>query len=95
MSASLRIAQLAALVATAAAVGYCNDQNPSCHLWAKDGECSGKNAESLATMCAHSCGTCDLICKDTETACGDWAKKGECEKSAPRNSAQPPRAISL
>ena len=44
----------------ALAVGYCLDHNPSCAAWAANGECDGDNKESLKTLCAHSCRTCEL-----------------------------------
>ena len=61
--------------------GYCNDKSTSCAFWAKNGECTGDNAEHLSTLCPHSCATCTITCNDTETACGDWAKAGHCKSN--------------
>merc|ERR1719198_735138 len=61
--------------------GFCNDRDSSCANWAKNGECTGANAEHLATLCPHSCATCTLACEDKEVACKDWALKGECKKN--------------
>ena len=63
-------------------LSFCLDQNPSCAAWAAAGECDGENKESLKTLCAHSCRTCELECKDSVPDCVEWAKKGECEKNA-------------
>ena len=63
-------------------VGYCNDKSVSCGAWAKDGECTGKNAEYLAILCPHSCATCQLTCEDTDVSCGAWAKQGDCKSNA-------------
>jgi hypothetical protein len=62
--------------------GYCNDKSTSCAAWAKDGECSGKNAEYLSVLCPHSCGTCTLTCSDTDQSCANWAKQGDCQSNA-------------
>ena len=68
----------------AAAVGYCNDKSTSCAHWAKEGECSGKNAEYLAVLCPHSCATCTHTCEDTDVSCGNWAKSGQCKDNQAR-----------
>ena len=44
----MRLLALAALVATASAVGICNDRDRSCSAWGADGECTGANAEPSA-----------------------------------------------
>lgn len=51
-------------------------------LAAKNGECTGDNADHLATLCPHSCATCTITCKDTEDACGSWAKEGHCKSNS-------------
>jgi hypothetical protein len=62
--------------------GFCNDKSTSCVFWAANGECSGENSEHLATLCPHSCGTCDILCKDTDVSCPNWAKNGDCKSNA-------------
>ena len=63
-------------------LSYCLDRNPSCAAWAANGECEKENKESLKTLCAHSCRTCELECKDTVADCPEWAKAGECKSNA-------------
>ena len=69
------------LLARVSATGYCNDRDKSCAAWAKDGECTGANAEHLAMLCPHSCGTCTITCEDTDVSCASWAKNGDCESN--------------
>lgn len=66
---------------TVVAVGYCNDKDISCSVWAKDGECTGDNGDHVKTVCPHSCATCTLVCGDLDESCGTWAKEGECASS--------------
>jgi hypothetical protein len=48
------IALLLGSLASAAASGYCNDKDPSCGPWGRDGECEGENAEHVKTLCPHT-----------------------------------------
>ena len=66
---------------TAAGWGLCNDDNPACGYWAKNGECDGANKEFMQKTCPHSCGMCHLLCADVEDSCATWAKDGHCESN--------------
>ena len=67
--------------APAAGWGLCNDDNPACGYWAKNGECDGANKEFMQKTCPHSCGMCHLLCRDVEDSCATWAKDGHCESN--------------
>ena len=73
-------AQLFALAS--AHIGFCNDKEASCGAWARDGECSGDNAEHVKSVCPHSCAVCSLVCGDKEASCSEWAKQGQCKSNA-------------
>ena len=78
----MRLLSLSLLaVGRVACWGLCNDNNPSCGAWAKNGECDGKNKEFMQKECVHSCGNCPLLCRDVEEACADWAKDGQCKSN--------------
>lgn len=77
-----RLTLIFASLTSVAALGYCNDVNPSCGSWSLQGECEGENAEHVKKLCPHSCGVCNFMCGDMEESCASWAKQGECE-SAP------------
>ena len=64
---------LLSVVGAVSAEGYCNDKSTACAAWAKDGECTGKNAATLASMCPLSCGTCSHECK--EGAPCEWGER--------------------
>ena len=66
----------------AAHIGFCNDKEPSCSTWARDGECNGDNGKHVKSVCPHSCGVCSLVCADREESCSEWAKQGQCKSNA-------------
>jgi hypothetical protein len=72
---------LATLTGASATVGYCNDKDPSCATWARDGECDGDNGGHVKSICPHSCSVCPVICADRDDSCSAWAKQGECKSS--------------
>ena len=45
----LQLVLLASTLPGARAWGFCNDKNPSCGHWAKEGECAGKKDPLLLT----------------------------------------------
>ena len=82
MSTSLRVAQLAALVATSGGRRLLQRPEPVVPPLGRRTASARQECRSRSRRCARTAAARgDLICKDTETACGDWAKKGECEKN--------------
>ena len=75
--ARLSVIALVALLPSAMAWGYCNDNDASCANWAKAGEC--EKAPHIKNLCPHSCGSCDHLCKDLDENCLGWADGGQCE----------------
>ena len=58
----------------------CNDTDPSCGSWAKQGECE-ENHESMLRVCPTSCGLCTPECKDLSDECAGWGAAGECNEN--------------
>jgi len=68
------------LVRDVSSRSVCMDRNPSCKLWASEGECY-KNIGFMHIHCAESCQQCqvqDDLCRDETEQCPAWAEKGEC-----------------
>ena len=82
-----RITNLTVLVAIASLPivspwGYCNDRDPSCANWAKDGQCDDQiRGEVVIQKCPHSCSICPHTCRDEEEACVAWADNGQCKEN--------------
>jgi hypothetical protein len=42
----------------------CVDKNETCAAWAKKGECTGNNSNTVLHTCPQSCGICHTIDKE-------------------------------
>ena len=60
--------------------GFCTDRDPSCGVWATEGECETNPYRMLRT-CPHACGQCELVAYDTSSECPAWAISGECDSN--------------
>ena len=74
----------------------CQDINPSCPIWATQGECQA-NPNYMFANCALSCGSCEPLvktisddtdkdniksaCVDMEKRCPKWSEVGECSQN--------------
>lgn len=67
----------------------CVDNDPSCEVWARGGECY-KNTEYMHLNCRASCNLCQGgkprpkmpgKCEDTNQNCATWAAIGECDSN--------------
>ncbi|XP_071526902.1 uncharacterized protein [Panulirus ornatus] len=61
----------------------CSDKNPSCPVWAANGQCYS-NRGYMHVHCAESCHQCiiqDSHCMDLHEQCPAWANNGECTKN--------------
>jgi len=85
------------LVQDVSSRSVCMDRNPSCGLWASEGECY-KNIGFMHIHCAESCQQCqvqDDLCRDETEQCPAWAEKGECTLNRKFMKKNCPRACGV
>jgi len=74
-------ARTAAIALASSKMKDCQDEEPECSQWARDGYCFS-NAGYMSIACQRSCDVCDLsVCADNHEKCEEWASKDECSKN--------------